>query len=104
MVGRRLSLWQRVSPPLHPPDVRITKEHDLDLLLHTGGGDTDAADKLMSMARARIGTKGLRVVVPDFAKSAGTMMVLGADAVVMSDSSELGPIDPQIVRTDHNGN
>jgi Serine dehydrogenase proteinase len=82
----------------------ISNQHDLDVLLHTGGGDTDAADKLMSMARARIGTKRLRIVVPDYAKSAGTMMVLGADAVVMSDSSELGPIDPQIVRTDHNGN
>jgi hypothetical protein len=82
----------------------ITSQDDLDILLHTGGGDTDAADKLVSMARAKIGTKKLRVVVPDYAKSAGTMMILGTDAVVMSDSSELGPIDPQIVRTDHNGN
>ncbi len=77
---------------------------DLDLLLHTGGGDMDAAEKLISMVRTRVGTGQLRVVIPDFAKSAGTLMALGADLIVMSDTSELGPIDPQIVLADGNGN
>ncbi len=77
---------------------------DLDLLLHTGGGDVDAAEKLINMVRDKVGLATLRVVVPDFAKSAGTLMVLGADSVVMSDVSELGPIDPQIVLRDGNGN
>jgi hypothetical protein len=76
----------------------------LDLLLHTGGGDVDAAEKLISLVRAKVGTSELRIVVPDFAKSAGTLMVLGADVVVMSDTSELGPIDPQVVLADGNGN
>jgi hypothetical protein len=56
------------------------------------------------MLRNRVGTAQLRVVVPDYAKSAGTLMVLGADRVVMSDTSELGPIDPQVVLADGNGN
>lgn len=43
---------------------------DLDLLLHTAGGDVDAAEKLISMVRNKVGTGVLRVVVPDFAKSA----------------------------------
>lgn len=76
----------------------------LDMLLHTGGGDIDAAEKLISMVRNKVGTARLRIIVPDFAKSAGTLMVLGADYVVMSDTSELGPIDPQIIRADGNGN
>lgn len=76
----------------------------LDLLLHTGGGDMDAAEKLISMIRNFVGVAELRVVIPDFAKSAGTLMALAADFVVMSDSSELGPIDPQIVLNDGNGN
>ncbi len=76
----------------------------LDLLLHTGGGDIDAAEKLISIVRKRVDAAELRVVVPDFAKSAGTLMVLGADCVVMSETSELGPIDPQIVLVDGNGN
>jgi hypothetical protein len=46
----------------------------------------------------------IRVIVPDFAKSAGTLMVLGADELLMSDSSELGTIDPQTWSTDGRGN
>jgi hypothetical protein len=77
---------------------------DVDLLLHSGGGDIDAAEKLIRMLRQKVGTGRLRVVVPDFAKSAGTLMALGADVIIMGDTSELGPIDPQIVRIDKDGN
>ena len=69
---------------------------DVDLLLHTAGGNIDAAEKLIRMVRSKVDSAALRIIVPDFAKSAGTLMVLGADSVVMSDMSELGPIDPQM--------
>jgi ATP-dependent protease ClpP protease subunit len=82
----------------------IRPECDLDLLLHTGGGDIDAAEKLISIVRAKVGTGTLRVIVPDYAKSAGTLIALGADKIVMSDTSELGPIDPQITLSDGSGN
>ena len=74
---------------------KAERNRDMDLLLHTGGGSVDAAEKLMGMMRSHVGEAELRIIVPDFAKSAGTVMVLGADSVVMSDMSELGPIDPQ---------
>jgi hypothetical protein len=49
------------------------------------------------MCRKKIGPGSkLRVVVPDSAKSAGTLMALASDAIVMGYCSELGPIDPQI--------
>ena len=73
---------------------------DVDLLLHTVGGSVDAAEKMIWMVRKMIDPPTLRIIVPDFAKSAGTVMVLGADSVVMSDMSELGPIDPQIHLSD----
>jgi hypothetical protein len=76
----------------------------VDLLLHTGGGDTDAAEKLISLVRITVDQACLRVIVPDFAKSAGTLMALAADRILMSDTSELGPIDPQIILTDGHGN
>jgi ClpP class serine protease len=82
----------------------VNRSDDLDLLLHTGGGDMDAAEKLISMVRATVGEGRLRVIVPDFAKSAGTLMALGANRILMSDSSELGPIDPQITLADDHGN
>jgi hypothetical protein len=76
----------------------------VDLLLHSPGGDIDAAEKLISLVRSKVGEDGmLRVIVPDFAKSAGTLMALGANVIVMSDSSELGPIDPQVSLKDCHG-
>lgn len=82
----------------------VPEGRDLDLMLHSGGGDIDAAEKLVSLMRQRVGTARLRVIVPDFAKSAGTLIALGADSIVMSDTSELGPIDPRIIRYDKDGN
>jgi ATP-dependent protease ClpP protease subunit len=82
----------------------IEPNKPLDIVLHTGGGDIDAAEKLITMVRNKCGDAELRAIVPDFAKSAGTLIVLGVDRVVMSDASELGPIDPQIVLADGNGN
>lgn len=78
----------------------IPRGFPVDFLLHTNGGDPDAAQKLSQMIREVVGTSQLTVVVPDFAKSSGTLIALGADEVMMSDSSELGPIDPQIVVED----
>ena len=79
---------------------KVPPDRDLDLMLHTTGGSIDAAEKLMGMLRKHVGPATLRIVVPDFAKSSGTLMVLGADSVVMSDMSELGPIDPQALLFD----
>jgi hypothetical protein len=77
---------------------------NIDFLLHTGGGDINAAEKIVSMLRAAAGKEGrFRVIVPDFAKSAGTLIALAADKILMSDSSELGPIDPQFPRRDNDG-
>ena len=68
----------------------------IDVLLNSPGGDIDAAEKLVNLVRRRAGTSRVRVIVPDYAKSAATLITLGADQIVMSDSSELGAIDPQV--------
>jgi len=83
----------------------VTPGQPVDLLLHTPGGDVDAAEKLITLVRAAVGDDSeFRVIVPDYAKSAGTLMSLGANKIIMSDSSELGPIDPQVTLRDGNGN
>ena len=82
---------------------RIGDNENIELMLHTPGGDIDAAEKLILMIRDKIGDGRFRIVVPHRAKSAGTLMVLGADTVVMSDTSELGPIDPQVRIPDEDG-
>jgi hypothetical protein len=83
----------------------IPNGEPIDLMLHTLGGDVDSAQALIELVHARIGdSHAFRVIVPHYAKSAGTLMALGAQTVVMSDSSELGMIDPQFVLKDTRGN
>jgi hypothetical protein len=67
----------------------------LDVLLHTPGGSGDMAEKFVEMCRRHCRGE-LRVIVPNMAKSAGTLIALGCDAILMGYCSELGPIDPQI--------
>jgi hypothetical protein len=66
----------------------------LDVLLDHYGGSLDAAFQLVVFLRNRC--EFLRVFVPDFAKSASTLVTLGADEVWMSDYAEIGPLDAQI--------
>lgn len=75
----------------------------IDLLLHSPGGNIDAAEKLITLVRKRAGNAPVRVIVPDYAKSAATLIALGANTILMSDSSELGVIDPQVELRDSNG-
>jgi hypothetical protein len=82
----------------------IPEGEPIDLLLHTVGGDVDACEKLMRLVYANVGEAQLRVIVPDMAKSSGTIMALGANLILMSDSSELGMIDPQFPMRDNQGN
>jgi ATP-dependent protease ClpP protease subunit len=67
---------------------------DLDLLLQSPGGDIDSAEKLVYMIRERV--RSLRILVVERAKSAATLIALAADEILMSSTSELGPIDPQV--------
>ena len=81
-------------PPFPDLLADIDPETDLDLLLHSPGGDIDAAERLVYMCRKR--SRSFRVLVPSSAKSAATLIAIAADSIVMGYVSELGPIDPQV--------
>ena len=66
----------------------------LNLLIHSPGGDGTVVEKFVSLCRAQC--KRFRVIIPNEAKSAATLIALGADQIVMGPPSELGPIDAQI--------
>lgn len=66
----------------------------VDLLLETNGGFTDATEKICALLRATC--PDLRVIVPRKAKSNGTVIALCGSEIVLSTTSELGPIDPSI--------
>jgi hypothetical protein len=75
----------------------------LDLLLQTPGGDIDQAERMILLCRKRAGKAPFRVIVPDSAKSAGTLIAISSDEIVMGEPSELGPIDPQVMITTASG-
>lgn len=69
-------------------------ERPIDLVLHTPGGLVLAA---MQIARAvEAHPARVRVFVPVYAMSGGTLIALAADEIVLGEFSVLGPIDPQI--------
>jgi len=70
---------------------------EVDVMISTYGGDPEAAFRIAYLLRKAVGTTGtLNAVIPDSAKSAGTILAAGMDTITMSDSSELGPVDPLV--------
>lgn len=76
----------------------LDKRRDLHLLLCSPGGDGETAIRLARMAQAA--SERFVVLVPESAKSAATILALGAHEVVMGPTSDLGPIDPQVFISD----
>jgi len=70
----------------------IGKTQNIDLFLYSTGGDTMVPWRLVSMIREYCDK--FSVIIPYKAHSAATMIALGADEIVMSDLSEISPIDP----------
>lgn len=66
---------------------------NLHLLIDSPGGDGEVAIRIVRAAQSRCDE--LIVIVPDQAKSAATLLSLGANYIVMGPASDLGPIDPQ---------
>jgi hypothetical protein len=66
----------------------------LDLLIVSDGGDPTVAWRIVSLIRERV--TNFSALVPQAAYSAATLIVLGADEVVMHPNGNLGPTDPQI--------
>src|SRR3954447_23860371 len=71
---------------------RLGKQDHLSLFLSSRGGATEVPWKIISLIRSY--TKKFSVLVPYQAHSAATLTALGADEIVMTPMSELGPIDP----------
>ena len=69
-------------------------EGDLHLMLDTPGGDGEIAVRMARSMQARC--ENLTVIVPDRAKSAGTLLAMGAHKILMGPTSDLGPVDPQL--------
>lgn len=72
---------------------------DARLILVTVGGDPHAAYK-MALTMRRHHKGDIEICVPSLCKSAGTLLCIGANSLVIGDEGELGPLDVQYEKKD----
>lgn len=70
-------------------------ERGLDLILHTQGGGIAATESIIDYLHRKF-KNDIRVIVPQIAMSAGTMIACSGKSILMGKQSNLGPIDPQL--------
>ena len=84
--------FKTVTDSIDPPQ--------LDVLVHSPGGYSEATESIVQQLRGKY--NDLRFIVPSFAKSAATMLVMSGNEILLDRDAELGPIDPQM-RTPNGG-
>jgi hypothetical protein len=90
------NLVRFIHPGIHREFVRVKGElpkRDMALLVHSYGGNAEAAFRISSLLRRECG--GFTAIVPRVAKSAATLLVLGAETIMLGDDADLGPLDAQ---------
>lgn len=75
-----------------------TKEK-LSVFLTTTGGTVEISERLVYIFRKHYST--VDFIVPDYAYSAGTILCMSGDDILMDYYSVLGPIDPQVMNRDN---
>ena len=77
------------APPAKDP------RHDcLTVIVETNGGYIEVVERIYNVFRKHY--SGVNFIVPNYAYSAGTVLVLSGDEIYMDYYSILGPIDPQM--------
>jgi hypothetical protein len=76
--------------------LELLKGDKLDVILETPGGSGETTEDIVRLLRRR--HKEVNFIVPGMAKSAGTIMVMSGDEILMGPISALGPIDAQVQR------
>ena len=65
------------------------------LVINSSGGDARSAYKIATLIRRKCGS--FVAVIPEYAKSAATLLALGASEIILGYDAELGPLDAQLV-------
>jgi Serine dehydrogenase proteinase len=71
----------------------VDRPQTLHMMLASPGGDGETAIRILRAIEWRFSS--LTVIVPDMAKSAATLICLGANEILLGPNSDLGPVDPQ---------
>ncbi|CAI8014650.1 Uncharacterized protein mlr3804 [Geodia barretti] len=73
----------------------LNLSNGIAIVINSPGGSGLAAERMINLLRSYSGTGEYWAIVPGKAKSAATMVCLGASKILMGPASELGPVDPQ---------
>lgn len=108
--GRNTIIYSTKWAQPHPPQSEISiveedvqgfmevfhglKGEAIDLILHSPGGFPEATEAIVLYMRKKF--SDVRIIIPQAAMSAATMLSCSADRIVMGKHSSLGPIDPQM--------
>lgn len=76
----------------------LPRNRPVGLLIDSPGGYARSAYQIARLLQRHCG--GFVAIVPRFAKSAATILSLGADRILMHEHAELGPLDAQIFDPD----
>jgi ClpP class serine protease len=71
------------------------KGNAIDVILETPGGIAEVVEDIVRLLRSKYDNIG--IIIPGTAKSAGTILTMAADEILMGTASSLGPIDAQII-------
>jgi len=106
------TMWTQPAPAggyIDPELISITEEDvqglmevihglkgsELDLIIHSPGGSPEAAEAIVSYLRSKF--DDIRVIIPQAAMSAATMIACASDLIIMGKHSSIGPVDPQFI-------
>jgi hypothetical protein len=80
---------------------RKTKRKNLLLFLATEGGVADCAYRIARWLQDAYSANGqITILVNGWCKSAGTLLCIAANSLLIADTGELGPLDVQIAKAD----
>lgn len=93
-LGSKISITYEDILPFSDQLSNLRGTEAIDIILETPGGSGEVAEQVVKALRGRYQKIGM--IIPGWAKSAGTIMAMAADEILMDESSALGPIDAQI--------
>ena len=94
-----MTIYGQIMPPIdHRVRLAIESLPELRdgllVIIDTPGGIVEVAERIVSTLRHHY--REVKFLIPDRAMSAGTVLVMSGDAILMDHFSRLGPIDPQV--------
>ncbi len=81
-------------PPLYDLIQSMDEAKTLDVVVYCRGGQVVTARRIMLLLREKF--EVINFIVPYYCESAGTIMALGANAVIAGSLAHFSPIDPQL--------